>query len=147
MACIGMKKLHKDRKMQNNKHSLVAKLLALTTSLLVIGCSVFGGKQAPETIPLPPKNLNNSAPIMLPQPGNAARPIISESAAAMANESQATRFKRITEQRSPGGAVNKITVDNPSGGLPDYTLTPNQQDNNTSNNPDKITTPSWGWGF
>ncbi|MBX9597554.1 MAG: hypothetical protein K2X04_03140 [Burkholderiales bacterium] len=133
--------------MQNNKHSLVAKLLALTTSLLVIGgCSVFGGKQAPETIPLPPKNLNNSAPIMLPQPGNAARPIISESAAAMANESQATRFKRITEQRGPGGAVNKITVDNPSGGLPDYTLTPNQQ-YDTNNNPDKLTTPNWGWNF
>jgi len=147
MAYIGMKKLHKDKKMQNKFSVVTSSLLIVITSIWVGGCSTH---QTPETIPLPPpKNLNGSsgAPILLPQPGNAANQTISESAAAVANESQPTRFKQITEQRGPGGVVNKITVDNPSGGLPDYTLNPNQQDNNTSNNPDKITTPNWGWNF
>lgn len=132
--------------MQNKSSIIAGLLLIIIASVWIGGCSTH---QAPETIPLPPpKSLNgSSAPILLPQPGNATNQTISESAAAIANESQPTRFKQITEQRGPGGVVNKITVDNPSGGLPDYTLTPNQQDNNTSNNPDKITTPSWGWNF
>jgi hypothetical protein len=142
-----MKKLHKDNEM-HHKSFMLNGLLAVAISTFISGCSMFGGgHQAPETIPLPPKNINSSAPILLPQPGDVTHPTISESAAATANESQPTRFKQITEQRGAGGVVNKITVDNPSGGLPDYTLTPNQQDNNTSNNPDKITTPSWGWNF
>ena len=70
---------------------------------------------------------------MLPQPGNAANQVISESAAAVANESQPTRFKTDYRTTRTRGVVNKITVDNPSGGLPDYTLTPNQQ-YDTNNN-------------
>lgn len=130
--------------MHNKIFSVTSLLLIGITSVWISGCST---RQAPETIPLPPpKNLSNGAPILLPQPGNAANQVISESAAAIANESQPTRFKQITEQRGPGGVVNKITVDNPSGGLPDYTLTPNQQ-YDTNNNPDKLTTPNWGWNF
>ena len=113
--------------------------------LLINGCSMFN--KTPDALPIPPQSLHESGPIMLPQLGNSARPVISESAAAANNRNESgINQRKYIENRGPGGAVNKITVDNPHA--PDYTLTPNQEPNNsTNNNPDKLTTPSWGYSW
>lgn len=117
--------------------------LTITISALIASCSIFGG--APTTVPQPPKKVNNNSDqIMLPQIGKNGGQAISESAAAAANESQPTKFKIITEQKGPGGAVNRVNVDNPDGGMPDYYLSPNSNiPTTTNNNPDKLSTPNW----
>ena len=91
--------------------------------------------------------IDNSAPILLPQIGSSTQSSVSESAAAHSNESQATRFKTITETRTPGGGVSKVNVDNPAGGMPDYYLAPSQLPTDTNNNPDKLSPPSWEWSW
>ncbi|MEN9947157.1 MAG: hypothetical protein RLZZ293_1543 [Pseudomonadota bacterium] len=127
--------------------------LIINSTLLVSCASWWGsGRQADENIPLPPKNLtnnaNNSPAIILPQPSNMKQPNISESNANLANESQITRNKRFTEQRSNGGVVNKVIVNNPQHGLPDYYLAPNlQQQTDTNNNPDKLSPATWQWSW
>ena len=115
----------------------------ISLSFCGASCSIFS-KSQPATVPLPPKSLNASAPIMLPQPGNTRQQSISESSAAQQNESQVSRKKVIMEDRGPGGSVNKITVDNP-GNVPDYYIYPPQQQYN--NNPDKISPPNWQYNW
>lgn len=129
----------------NHKHTL---LLVAVAGFALGGCSLFG-KSSPPTVPQPPQALNQANPnLVLPQIGSDGAQTISESAAARQNESQPTKFKTITEDRGPGGTVNRITVDNPQGSLPDYYLTPNiEQQTNTNNNPDKISPPTWQWSW
>ncbi|MBX9865623.1 MAG: hypothetical protein K2Y14_01815 [Burkholderiales bacterium] len=122
--------------------TMVSSLILIT---LLGGCSMFGNN--PTTVPQPPKTINNSDQILLPQIGNSTQSSVSESAAAHANESQATRFKTITETRTPGGGVSKVNVDNPAGGMPDYYLAPSQLPTDTNNNPDKLSPPSWEWSW
>ncbi len=120
----------------------IFKVLLLTS--VVTGCSVFSSSQ-PNNAPIPPKNLTSgNGVVVLPQIGNESQMTISESDAAKSNESQPTRFKVITENRGAGGVVNKVNVDNPDGGLPDYSLSPSQLPNDLNNNPDKLSTPTWG---
>lgn len=133
-----MKKLHKDNTMKIN-YTILTSVVAMTIS----SCSHFGS--SPDTIPAPPKAGNTA--IVLPQIGNPNQANISESSAARANESQPTRFKTITETRTPGGGVSKVNVDNPSGGMPDYYLAPSQIPYDTNNNPDKLSPPSWEWSW
>lgn len=118
-------------------------ILGLTIAITISGCSHFGNN--PDTIPAPPKA--GSAPIVLPQIGNSTQQDVNESSAARANESQPTRFKTITETRTPGGGVSRVSVDNPSGGMPDYYLAPSQVPYDTNNNPDKLSPPSWEWSW
>ena len=122
--------------------TLIYNLILVT---LLGGCSLFGHN--PTTVPQPPKTIESSAPILLPQIGNPAQSSVSESTAAKTNESQATRFKTITETRTPGGGVSKVNVDNPAGGMPDYYLAPSQLPTDTNNNPDKLSPPSWEWSW
>jgi hypothetical protein len=135
-----MKKLHKGKMMRIK--TMVSSLILIT---LLGGCSLFGNN--PTTVPQPPKTIDNSDQILLPQIGNSTQSSVSESAAAHANESQATRFKTITETRTPGGGVSKVNVDNPAGGMPDYYLAPSQLPTDTNNNPDKLSPPSWEWSW
>lgn len=117
---------------------------ALITALcaVIIGCA--SNSNNTNIIEQPPQKLNSSAPLLLPQIGKTGNQSISESAAALANESQPTKFKVISEQRGPGGAVNRVNVDNPDGGMPDYYLTPQSNiPTSTNNNPDKLSTPNW----
>ena len=135
-----MKKLHKGKIMRIKP--LVSSLILIT---LLGGCSLFGHN--PTTVPQPPKTIDNSSPILLPQIGSSTQSSVSESSAAHSNESQATRFKTITETRTPGGGVSKVNVDNPAGGMPDYYLAPSQLPTDTNNNPDKLSPPSWEWSW
>ena len=107
------------------------------------GCSIFGRNQPP-TIPAPPSHLNSSAPLTLPPMGHATK----AGASSTQVESSPTRFKQITEERGPGGVVNKIKVDNPTGGMPDYYIYPTPSAvAPTNNNPDKISPPNWQWNW
>lgn len=117
----------------------------LVICLAINACSMMGSSNPSASVPPPPSNSNSPAAIILPQPGNPKNPVISESAALIANESQPTKFKQIKENRAPGGEVSKVTIDNP-GKVPDYYLTPAQQ-SDTNNNPDKLSTPSWQWSW
>ncbi len=130
---------------QNSNSKLLIILAAIVLNLA--GCSIFG-KNQPETIPLPPKNLDSSQPLVLPQIGNSKQSVITESEAAMNNESQVSNKQRkIIEDRGPGGAVNKITVDNP-GKIPDYYIYPSsQQDLNINDNPNRVSPPSWQYSW
>lgn len=122
----------------------------LLVSGMITGCSVFGSNQPTNAslAPPPPQKLNASnGAVVLPQIGNESQMTISESAAARANESQPTRFKVITENRGAGGAVNQVQVTNPTGGLPNYTLTPQPLPDDLNNNPDKISPPTWGFSW
>lgn len=129
------------------KHKQKLILVALI-GLGLSGCSLFT-KNPPPTVPQPPQKLNQpNQNLVLPQIGSNQSLTISESAAARQNESQPTKFKTITEDRGPGGTINRITVDNPQGGLPDYYLTPNiEQQTYTNNNPDKLSPPTWQWSW
>lgn len=118
-------------------------LFGLTIAMTISSCSNFGHN--PDTVPAPPKA--GGAPIVLPQIGNSTQQNVNESSAARANESQPTRFKTITETRTPGGGVSRVSVDNPSGGMPDYYLAPSQVPYETNNNPDKLSPPSWEWSW
>ena len=115
--------------------------------LILEGCSVFG-KAPPPSVPQPPTSINNpNSNLVLPQIGNINQQSVAESVAAVQNESQPAHFKQITENRGPGGTVNKISVDNP-GNVPDYYLAPTlQQQTDTNNNPDKLSTPNWQWSW
>lgn len=102
----------------------------------------------PAQVPPPPQDSLNSndGNISLPQIANPKQQNISESAAAKRSESDPTKFKVITEQRGPGGAVNQVNVDNPDGGLPDYYLTPKNGVAPASSrniNPNTMSTPQW----
>jgi hypothetical protein len=127
-----------------NKEIIIAGALMIVS---LAGCSLFGSS-SPPSIPQPPVNLDsNNQPLILPQIGNSTQQNIAESTAAKQQESQPSPFKTITENRGPGGTVTKITVDNP-GRMPDYYLTPNiQQQTDTNNNPDKLSTPNWQWSW
>lgn len=117
----------------------------LTTGGLILaiaGCSsVRSGSQVIEQ---PPQKINDNAQMLLPEIGKTGNQVVTESAAAAKNESEPTKFKVITEQKGPGGAVNRVNVDNPDGGMPDYYLAPNSNiPTGTNNNPDKLSTPNW----
>lgn len=110
--------------------------------LTIVGCSSI--RSGSQVIEQPPQKINNNTPMVLPEIGKTGNQVISESAAAAKNESEPTKFKVITEQKGPGGAVNRVNVDNPDGGMPDYYLAPNSNiPTSTNNNPDKLSTPNW----
>jgi hypothetical protein len=132
--------------MNRNIKSLM-RIITISTSMLFVGCAWFG-KSQPEAIPLPPRNVDESAPLVLPQIGNSKQNTITESEALSRNESTASIKKRtIIEDRGPGGAVNKITVDNP-GNMPNYYIYPStQQELNVNDNPNRISPPSWQYSW
>ncbi len=114
-------------------------LLIITSSLY--GCGIFGpskgSNDTTKPIPLPPIKINN------------------DNMATRVNESQLDIEKpaksentvkakpRIQEERSLGGTVEQIKVNNKH--LPDYYVYPSTEQNlNNNNQPNKdITTPSW----
>lgn len=118
------------------------------TSILCVSCATSNNNE--RTIPQPPqqKIVANDETIVLPQIGKTGKDSISESQAQLQNESQPSKFKTITDQKGPGGAVNRVNVDNPDGGLPDYYLAPNNNvPQTTNNNPDKLSTPNWQFSW
>lgn len=121
----------------------------LATGAIFATVTAYSAYADPDQVPPPPQDTlqSNDSGIVLPQITNKKRPNISESEAARRAESDPTKFKVITEQRGPGGAVTQVNVDNPSGGLPDYYLTPsnNVVPATTRNaNPNQMATPQWG---
>ncbi|RTL00744.1 MAG: hypothetical protein EKK57_06435 [Proteobacteria bacterium] len=117
------------------------------TSVVCVSCATSTNER---NIPQPPqtKIVSGDETIVLPQIGKTGSNSISESQAELQNESQPSKFKTITEQKGPGGAVNRVNVDNPDGGLPDYYLTPNNNvPQTTNNNPDKLSTPNWQFSW
>lgn len=108
---------------------------------LIGGCSTYNNAKQIEQ---PPQKLSQQPAINLPQINQTS---ISESQALRKNESQPqTKFKTITEDRGPGGVVNRVNVDNPTGGMPDYYLVPSDNEVNSSSknlNPNMMSTPQW----
>ncbi len=122
-------------------NKLIAFSISSVIASLIVGCSMFAKQQ--ESTPLPPQNINmnkGAAPATANVPANKSAKIESDNY----TESQ-SQYKRrqIVEDRGPGGAVNKITVDN-AGNVPDYVLYPSDQTQyNTNDNPDRLSVPNW----
>lgn len=117
-------------------------------SALINGCSMFNKQSNPA--PLPPQSINTSnaaAPAVAPTT-NAANNKTAKIESNNYTESQ-SQYKRrqVVEDRGPGGAVNKITVDN-AGNVPDYVLYPTDQTQyNTNDNPDRLSVPNWQFSW
>lgn len=130
------------------KNGLLRAILA--TSAIFATVAAYSAYADPDQVPPPPQDAlqsNNDSGLVLPQITNKKQPNISESAAARRAESDPTKFKIITEQRAPGGAVTQVNVDNPDGGLPDYYLTPRNGVTTSTpqgTNPNQMSTPQWG---
>lgn len=120
-------------------------LLIMSSIALINSCSSWSS-DASIGSPQPPKNPNiGNGQIILPQIGE-SKETITESSAARQNESQPSKFKKITDVKGPGGAITQINVANPDGGLPDYYLTPKDDDAASSSNtlnPNQMSTPQW----
>ena len=121
-------------------------LLICAGAILVGACSTFNKQSS--SGPLPPQtiNTNNSAaPAVAPTTTN-NKTVKIESGNYTESQSQYKR-RQIVEDRGPGGAVNKITVDN-AGKVPDYVLYPSDQTQyNTNDNPDKLSVPNWQFSW
>lgn len=122
-------------------NKLIAFSLSSIIASLIAGCSMFAKQQ--ESTPLPPQNINmnkGAAPAAANLSANKSAKI--ESNNYTESQSQYKR-RQIVEDRGPGGAVNKITVDN-AGNVPDYVLYPTDQTQyNTNDNPDRLSVPNW----
>ncbi len=125
----------------------LVQLSLITCSIATIVSCAGMGSSDNNNIPQPPNNPNiGQGQIMLPQIGESKDAISVKSAAAQ-NESQPGKFKTITDVKGPGGAVTQVNVDNPDGGMPDYYLTPKDNEVNSSShtlNPNPMSTPQWG---
>jgi hypothetical protein len=129
--------------------SNLAKLMNLClASLALTGCSLFGYNESPTipTIPLPPQRLNASDVGAIPNtkvnasaPGKGVMPASGGQQPSDGNE------PRIQEQRSSGGTVSEIKVNN-RGNIPDYYIypgSPNPTSPNPGNSNQNIATPTW----
>lgn len=120
-------------------------LVTCVGSALISACSMFNKQSNPA--PLPPQAINtnkSAAAAVAPNTTNKTAKIESDNY----TESQ-SQYKRrqIVEDRGPGGAVNKITVDN-AGNVPDYVLYPTDQTQyNTNDNPDRLSVPNWQFNW
>lgn len=113
---------------------------------LLLGCASSGKSQA-ESVPLPPKNLTSNHTGIYSQLAGSKQAQITESLpkSKALIESQTFKHRRYSEERSYGGAVNRITVTNP-GRIPSYYIYPTQQQElnvNDNPNPNKISTSNW----
>lgn len=113
----------------------------------IIGCTTANHRQ--NDIPKPPQNLNASTndtqtTHLSPAP-NKRSPSGSISSAESTNSY--VPFTRVEEQKSSGGVVTEIKVNN-RGDVPDYYLYPNQRQDLNINNPQKgISTPTWQFNW
>lgn len=113
--------------------------ICLLSACLIASCGVFGNNNIP-TIPLPPQKTNASDAAKV----NNAKPKTNASQTVQQMGGSTTPPPRIQEDRSTGGTVDQIKVNNP-GDIPDYYIYPSQGQNlNINNQPDKnLATPSW----
>ncbi|MFN7095186.1 MAG: hypothetical protein ACK4M7_07460 [Burkholderiales bacterium] len=115
-------------------------LILVSTCVILIGCSLFTDpEQDIPTISTPPHKPNASNVGLSYPPAK-----LNTSQARISTTAKGTRIQRIVENRSSGGTIDQIKIDNP-GDIPDYYIYPSQQQNlNIINQQDNdIATPNW----
>lgn len=127
----------KVRKVSNPLKSLNIFIL----SILLGACSMMGNTNSVENVPTPPQNLN---------PNNVANPVIAppgnsngKPTASVTKSSKIGPTQRIQEQKSYGGEVEEVKVNNINK-VPPYYIYPKQSgvDANAPSS-DTVSTPNW----
>lgn len=118
---------------------LIHSSIIITLIISIPSCTNFGENQAPIATTLPPPNTSNMASLA-PEMGK--QETIDNEQSIKKAESQEIDEVRITEERSTGGSLDKITVHNPSK-LPDYYLFPPQQTDQNDLPNQNMSIPTW----
>ena len=117
-------------------------LYLLIANTALYGCNVFGpskgSNDTAKPVPLPPNQITKETENLK----TSSHPIVIEKNNYPENP-PSEKKPRIQEERSIGGTVKQIKVNNKN--LPDYYIYPSPQQNFDNNTPPNknITTPSW----